>query len=159
MKDKDMEFGMNRNLERIDREQEARLDGLLEQPAQQALARMVAALPQEEPSLAWRSAVSERVFAAAKANARKRRIAWTLRPALGLGLGAAMALAFISTQMQVLDPPVASASVEEQILSAHRESVQVESFWGGVRTGEEAIAVSAPAVQEYQWDETDLGTL
>jgi hypothetical protein len=138
---------------------DTRVDELLADPSQLAVAQMVSELPQEEPSLAWRSALSERIHTVAKARERKRRVALIFRPALGLSLGAAMALAFISTRMTPFEPAPARATLEEQIVTAHRDSVHAEQFWGGVRAGEEFRAASAPAVQEYQWDETDLGTL
>jgi hypothetical protein len=109
--------------------------------------------------MAWRSSVGERIFDIAKSKERKRKIAWTLRPALGVGLGAALALTFIWSQPPIVTNPQGSISVEEQILSAHNESVQLEQFWGSVRSDDEVRQVSAPVVKEYQWEESDLGTL
>lgn len=135
------------------------IDELLAHPAQQAVARMVADLPMEEPSMTWRSALSGRLYETAKARERRRRIAWVTRPTLGLGLAGALALAFLWQPRSETPRGVAAASIEEQIVSAHRDAVNYEQFWGGVRVGEEVRQVSAPAVKEYQWDETDLGTL
>lgn len=140
-------------------ERGSNIDELLAHPAQQAVARMVADLAMEEPNMTWRSALSGRLVEVARARERKRRFNWIARPALGLGLAGALALAVLWRPTAPSTNGVAATSVEEQIVSAHRDAVNFEQFWSGVRVGDEVRQVSAPAVKDYQWDETDLGTL
>lgn len=151
-------FGNHNGKEiRLSAQEEARLDEKLGSDAQLQVALMVQALPEEEPDLAWRSALSARLHETARAKRRARIWSWTLRPALGLGLASALAVV-VMNQSQNLQPAKSSTSVEAQIMTAHREAVELGTFWIVSDTGENAKPASAPAPREIRWDESDLGT-
>lgn len=144
---------------RLSRSEEAWLDGELASEPQAQVASMVAVLPTEEPDLMWRSELSGRLHEVAARKARRGRIAWALRPAFGIGAAAVLSLVFFYRAPQIDPSPTTTPAVEAQVLSAHREAVQLASFWGSVRVDDEAINAPSASTSEYQWDETDLGTL
>lgn len=141
---------------KLSAEQEAWLDKKLDEQAQ--VAQMVRALPLEEPELGWRSELCGKLHMVARQNDRSRKILWVFRPALGMALAGALAITFMFKGVPD-SPRSAAPRVEDQIVSAHQESVALGQFWGGVRTDEEIRVASAPATSEYRWEETDLGTL
>lgn len=145
--------------ERITAEQESALEAKLASDAQVKVAQMVAALPNEEPELFWRSELSAKLHQVAAQKERRRKVAWTLRPAVGICAVTALAVVFMAPRRSAMTNADSSPNVEAQILSAHREAVQLGTFWGSVRADDEARLASAPVKSEYAWDETDLGTL
>jgi hypothetical protein len=146
-------------IEKVSVEQEAILDQKLASETQIQVAQMVRALPNEEPELFWRSQLSAKIHEVAAQRERKRRLAWTLKPAFGLAAATVLAVVFLYQPKQIGGVAEIRPNVEAQVLSAHREAVQLGSFWGSVRADDEARLASAPAKSEYEWDETDLGTL
>lgn len=150
-----IEKAMDENV-KLNAEQEAWLDEKLN--AQSQIANMVRALPEDEPTLAWRSELSGKLHMVARERERARKVSWIFRPTLGVALAGALALVFM--YKGVPDSPRPSAPrVEDQIVSAHQESVAIGQFWGGIRDDDGARVATAPAASEYRWDETDLGTL
>lgn len=159
---KDMMERLQNEPVRMDAAEEAWLNEQLASPQQVKVAEMVQALPDEDPALAWRSDLSFKIHQVAAQRERKRRFNWTLRPALGIGAAAALAVVFVfkaDTGPSVSGIEAPGPSLEQQILSAHMEASQTSQVWGSLRAMEEARPASAPATQEYRWDETDLGTL
>jgi hypothetical protein len=144
---------------RLSHEQEVWLDERLASQPQARVSQMVRDLPSEEPELIWRSELSGRLHDVAAQKERKRKIAWTMRPAVGLCAATALAVVFMYRPQPQEGPATARVNVEAQVISAHREAVQLSSFWGSVRADEEARVASAPLPSEYQWEESDLGTL
>lgn len=162
MKEKDMMDKLRNEPARMDAAEEAWLDERLASPAQLQISEMVQALPEDEPALAWRSELSAKIHAVAASRERKRRFNWTLRPALGIGAAAVLAVTFmIKSETGTVGSGIEAPppSLEQQILSAHMEATQSNQVWGALRAIEEARPVSAPAAEEYRWDDLDLGTL
>ena len=109
------------------------LDEALEGQAQ--VARLVAELPESEPSLTWRSALNVRLMAASAAKRRRVTLGWVT------GVLATAATAFVVLTLVPRTPsgddglvptrpgrPVARG-VEESLISAHREA-DLESGMG-----------------------------
>jgi hypothetical protein len=71
------------------------IDERLKADGQQTIARLVAGLEEEAPSLQWRSGLNEALFVRAKQMQRRKRFFFVARPMLGLA--AACALAVIVT--------------------------------------------------------------
>jgi hypothetical protein len=134
---------------------ETRLDEALGSEGHAVLRSLVGGLPDDEPSLAWRSQLNERLQheAARRQTARKR--AWVLRPAFGMALAGGLAAAVF------LGAPAASgfdADIESGLLNAHREvALHSEVAGVGLRSYESQRAALDPAFD--LWDDFDLGDL
>lgn len=159
MSERDMIERMANDGHRLTAEEESLVDMRLASDEQSRIAAMVRALPDEEPAPMWRSQLSERLHVVAAQRSRRAKVAWTLRPALGLGAAAVLSVVFLYRPPQTDGIATGKTYVEAQLISAHRESVNLESFWGSVRADEEAATATTAVANEYQWDETDLGTL
>lgn len=143
---------------RLTAQEEALLDDLLERETH-ALAAVVAATRDEQPSLSWRSQLNEKLQAARPP--RGIRSPWILR----LGPVAGVAAAALGFWLLQAGPPISESqptltdqgpSLESQLLSAHRDvttAIEVSSV----------TDVSSPARSErsglIEWSEADLGAL
>ena len=123
---------------------------------QDAIREIVSKLPDDEPSLAWRSQLNERLRALpAKARKRWWELAW--KPTVGLGLATAFAFALLMkpTQPAPTVSPESGSIVADAILDAH----------SGTVARHELDAVSGEALQSdtaavpVEWDDVDLNTL
>jgi len=158
---KDMMERFQNEPTRMEAADEAWLDERLASPAQMQIAEMIQALPDEEPELAWRSNLSAKIHAVAGQRQRKQRFNWLLRPTLGIGAAAALAVVFMykSEPASVsVDREIRLPSLEQEILSAHQEASQAGQVWSAMSVEDGRVAAT-PAVQEYRWDDLDLGTL
>ena len=98
------------------------MDEKLSSPAHLAVRAAVHSLPDEEPSLAWRSQLNEKIFAAAHVQKRRRRlINWTLRPAIGLGFAGLLAVMVMWSPIRPVAPSVHS-NMEGILIDEHRRS-------------------------------------
>lgn len=161
MMKKDMMERFQNEPTRMDAAEEAWLDERLTSPAQAQIAEMVQALPNDEPELAWRSELSAKIHAIAGQRQRKQRFNWLLRPALGVSAAAVLAVVFMfkSEPSPVsVDREIRLPSLEQEILSAHQEASQTGQVWSAMSVDDGRVAPT-PAVQEYRWDDLDLGTL
>jgi len=133
----------------------------LESSAQQAMRAVVQALPDEEPSLAWRSALNERLLETAAQSRRRQRVVWFLRPALGLGLaGALAAVVMLRTSPEPRSLPTVQdgAGIEAELLATHRQSTNFVDVAGAGLDADEASYVGTPAVNPI-WNEADIESL
>ena len=114
-------------------EEALRLDGALECARGQFVATLVNGLPDEAPSLEWRSQLNEKLVRGSK---RKRTLVYWR-----LGFGATAAMAVCAALVMMVNPggtdPIAPAravenvpqeTVEDAILSGHEEMVQQASL-------------------------------
>lgn len=136
--------------------QEAWLDEALER--QSFVSGLMKALPKEQPSLAWRSRLNERVLAIA--SDAKRRIRWLaiLRPALGIGLAGALAIVFTIDRNVQPTPLRPKGAVEAGLVKAHEMSVEATEIAGPGLAEHEAVATEK-GDDLYDWQEADLDTL
>lgn len=126
--------------------------------AQEAIRQTVANLHDDEPSMAWRSALNERLLAVSP---KPKRATWSrwLAPASGFVAGLAVAgMAWWMTttrQPQVVAP--ASASFEAQLLEAHDHGAALVEFAPG--SLDSPVAQAGHDEGGFQWTEEDLRTL
>ncbi|MCC7101804.1 MAG: hypothetical protein IT206_01850 [Fimbriimonadaceae bacterium] len=121
--------------------------------ASEVVASFVRQVPDEEPSLAWRSALNERLIAH---HAPKRT---TVRQWGMVGFGSAVAVAASIFFLTKPVPPkggslATSANAEQILLDAHRANVFALSTGAG--DGSEPIQAKTVNA-DYQWTEADLG--
>lgn len=100
----------------------AKVDAELAAPAGEAIRRLVAELPSEEPSLAWRSQLNERLRAEAPGQRRRPIFAWAMSGSLAAACALGV-LMFVSQR----HAPIAPAPVDEEakLLAAYHESTSV----------------------------------
>ena len=119
------------------------MDERLNGEAGRQVAGWVRDLPEETPSLAWRSALNEKVRAEAALRARRRR-RWTLaRPALGLALAASLA-AVVLVPRPVVPKAPEKGRIEASLVALHDQSVQTADIVGTGLDPEEAPASVTP---------------
>lgn len=98
----------------------------LESQSQQAMRRVIKALPEEEVNLVWRSELNAKIQGLAKP-ARKPIWRWALMPATGL----ACAVAVVAFFMMPQNPPSNMTPVTKEdssLLQAHREGSMLADF-------------------------------
>lgn len=106
-------------------------DERLHGEGQRQAAEWVRALPEETPSLAWRSALNERVRAEAASRARGRWRWNVARPALGLALAAAFAVVvFVPRPAAIVAPPKSKGGLEASLVALHERSVETADVVG-----------------------------
>ena len=132
-------------------------DSKLESDAQRQAAAWVRELAEDEtPSLAWRSALNERIRVEAERRAR-RRWRWTvLSPSLGLATAAAIAaVAFVSHPQPAATPT--GSRLEASLFALHQETGRVDDAVGtGVRPFD---APAAPTFSDAPLNDLDAGAL
>lgn len=120
---------------------ENQLDEKLATDSMKSIAQLVKDLPEEIPSMNWRSQLNERILAEAKPKPKLDLQRWLLRPALGLGLAAALAVAFVIR-------PAASDStgstVESLMIATHQDDVNYASVTGAGLSVSEMKDYSSP---------------
>lgn len=151
---KNTDFELNRDAKAID-------DAL---SGQQALRSLVKGLPEDSLSMAWRSALNERLVQEAAVRKRRARIGLFLRPALGLGLACTLA---VLVMFHPSKPSVAAPSgdaLEAALVTTHRQSTYAWDV-AGVGLSPTDLPMdsdttrkpsSAPATS---WNEDDLDSL
>ena len=142
------------------------LDEKLTSPGQQAMSRLVRGLPEELPSLSWRSGLNEALRAEAAKVARRKRFLWVARPAFGLSLACALAVVvFIrplshgpADRVPPLTPPsFSTGSLEASLIDFHSDSVRLSDVAGtGLNANEATNDVSGSSVSNGDDPEADL---
>lgn len=123
------------------------LDARLREPGQEAVRNLVASLPEDEPSLAWRAQLNERLMR--EAPRRRPKFGWVLRPVAAVGLACAAYFAFLAAQ------PSKSGSLEETLVRLH----QAAQMQDGLGTVTQVSLSSSKTPQGENWQETDLELL
>lgn len=114
----------------------------------------VAALAEDEPSLAWRSQLNERLRAHAP-KVRRPFWAWAWRPASVTAVAAVMGVALLF-QMGTFSGPVDNG-LGDELVQWHRDTETAFELVGVGVVGSEVALNSAPAYDdEYRWDLIDL---
>lgn len=141
----------------------ANVDQRLEGAGQQQVAKVVHALPEETVSMAWRSALNEKVLLASKARQRTKVINWVLRPTAGLALASALAIIFVmrtSAPNLAASTGITSNSVEAKLVAFHRDSSLAYDVSGPGLTNTDAVEGKADQrLGEPNWTEDDLSSL
>lgn len=139
---------------------EQELDRMLESDGGLQIRQAVQSMPEDHVSMAWRSQLNERLTAVVAVKQRKRRFAWILSPALGLGMAGALAVMMMAKSPDQLESPVVStnAKLEESLVASHRDILQYSDITGvGLNTDEVVSKRSSNA--SYSYDEVDFGSL
>ncbi|MBX3118975.1 MAG: hypothetical protein KF784_07910 [Fimbriimonadaceae bacterium] len=141
---------------KLTREEEARLDALLESKAQQTVSHAVESVPGEELNLAWRGNLNSRLVVESAKRKRRQRIFLALKPAVGLSLAGAMAVMVWVQQPSTVPAGPYKAPIEMSLITAHQEAATVAELNGSTI----ATYHNPTSVQPREdWTEVDLGTL
>jgi len=137
-------------------QQQKEIDEGLERLAD--VGQVVKALPEDMPSMAWRSSLNERLREVAPPTRRpKRRFAWL--GGVSLAGAAALAILMVNRPGEIKNHAVVNrdTGLEAAIIAAHEESVgayEVTTAGMTLRpTREEGLN------EEIDWNASDLGTL
>jgi hypothetical protein len=139
------------------------IDAHLASPAQRAMREVVRSLPEETPSMAWRSGLNEALLT--EANRRRRRVFWfsALRPAAGLAFAGALAAFFVLRSAPMTSQPptsYASSSIEAELLTTHNQVAAFADVAGtGVRPIETTYASRTQSTDDLDWTEVDIDSL
>jgi hypothetical protein len=156
------DFGMNENGGRKVIE-ELELDERLASSAQQSVRGLVASLPDEQVSMAWRSSLNERLLQSAAKKRRQRVLSWVLKPAFGLAVAGALATVIIMRQpaQEPTSVPPSSGAIEASIVAVHRENAAYSDMVGAGLAPVEATSDRTTKSVETapDWNEVDIDTL
>src|SRR5690242_12148641 len=92
------------------------LDQELSSPAQTQMREIVQALPEETVSLSWRSDLNARLYAEAARRRKLNLFGWIWKPAAGLALAGALAIAFM-LPMSKASAPESRGDVEKALVN------------------------------------------
>ncbi len=118
-----------------------------------SLGKMVQSLPDDVPSMAWRSALNEKLLAASP---RRRPSVWRWPSLIALGAAAALTSIFFLSRPPEILAPEQSMGPEAMLVAEHRESVaalEVSSVGLGMEESK-SVATGHP-----DWNESDLEPL
>ena len=87
-----------------------------------AIAKLVHDLPDDVPSLAWRSQLNERILAESHCLSRRKRILSWSAPSAGLALAAAVTLVMLSRSAVEMQAQDSARSFESALVTTHREA-------------------------------------
>lgn len=136
-------------------------DRALESPASQAMRELVRSLPDDEPSMLWRSELNERVLALARMRQRKRRWTWVMAPTAGVAATVAF-LGLVIAPKGVPTPSVAqTGAVERMIVDTHLSGStagEISSF-GFYASMVHGMSTATAPTDLHDWTEVDLEAL
>ena len=134
------------------------MDERLESQDQIAISKVVASLADEEPSLAWRSQLNEKLMAVSVQQKKRRTFRlWTLRPALGLSVAGALALGLFFSGGR---PAVAGGNLESALISEHQAASDVAQVsYIDLHNSEGISSASSVKVESPEWSETDTESI
>ena len=133
------------------------MDSKLESEGQLAISKMVQSLPDEPLSMAWRSSLNEKLLETAAKKRKKQRLAWVLRPALGLGLASVLAVVVMFQPHAPRTSPVADKSLESAILTDHHNSVLFnEVSSAGLNANEVTSEANPQEPEDGLWNDSDV---
>lgn len=143
----------------LSRDEQIRLEMALDSREHAEIRSWVGELTDEDPSLAWRSALNERLHAAKPAT-REPKLRWRWASVMGLGLASALTLTVYLVGLKPTANPRATspsekASVEANLLAAHQDGLSMLDLG----TGSPAEHSNGLGQQDGSFSEVDLGTL
>ncbi len=137
---------------------EKELDQALESSVHQQLKEAVRSMPEDTLSMSWRSELNQKLMVKIEAKQKKRRFAWILSPALGLGLAGALAVVVMTKSP--ITPSVNSFTnvphIEESLVASHQDALRYSDITGVGLSPEEVISQRSNSVD---LNEVDLGSL
>ena len=111
---------------------EQELDRLLESESGTFVRNAVRSMPDDSVSMAWRSELNEKLSSHIRTQERKRRFAWIVSPALGLGLAGALAFAvlFKSPAISETRPTAKQSKLEESLVASFEDNLRYSDITG-----------------------------
>ncbi len=139
----------------LSREEQIEFELALEDSNRSQVREWVQGLPDEMPSLAWRSGLNEALQNLSQVQRPKRRLRWAWISASAMSLVGAGALLFVLVRPHAEPSTDPSSSIEAAIVASHMESVSaLES--GAPLTLRPTAAASR---QSTSWNEADIEAL
>lgn len=122
------------------------------------VARIVRSLPAETPSMAWRSALNERILADARRRKSRRFWARIWMPAAGVGTSAAIAASVFFLWLGGPGPETGGqeASLEASMVMIHRDNVRFSELAGSGLSESDANLPKQGSGPNDGWKESDL---
>ncbi len=119
--------------------------------AQAQIADAVKALPEEPLSLAWRSDLNTKLHAMAARRKKLDLFGWIWKPAAGVALAGALAVAFVAREPGMA--PVARKSIEKELVNSYVEST---ASWEVSTDGVSSVEAKEKSTQApSEWDQED----
>lgn len=148
---------MSRNKNLSNRDAEA-LDRALANKESLKIAKVVQGIPDEVPSMAWRSALNEQIIAAADRKKHRRFWARIWMPAAGVGTTAAIAVSMV---VLLLGPGPGNgadegATLEASMVTAHRDDVRFNELAGPGLSQADANQAKQNSGSSTDWKESDV---
>lgn len=138
---------------------ELELDAKLESAGQRQMRQLVQSMPDEQVSMAWRSALNQRVMANVEAKRKKRRAAWFLSPALGLGLAGALAFVFIARTPTAPPEHSSQSSIEAKLVATHQDFLRYSEGTGSGLSQDEVVNGKSVTTVSTDYGDIDLTSL
>ncbi len=141
----------------IDPIKDAALDRALNDKGQQFVAQSVKNLSEDEPSMAWRAALNDKLVTASSDSKRRAQRQRTWRPAISLAATGALALAIISQRGMTPTAPVSTSNaIEFAAVDAHLEAERSLDL-GSIQVVSQDTG-STISNSSNSWEDADLGT-
>ena len=138
---------------------EQELDAQLASAGQQKIRQAIKSMPEDTVSMAWRSNLNERLMASVSARRRKRRLAWIMSPALGLGVAGVFALTLFTKTPEMPNPqPSTSGNVEASLVASFKNSIDYTDVTGVGLNPDEVVSKARSASYDPNSD-FDFGSL
>ena len=133
-------------------------DTLLEGSGQEFVRKLVANVPDDELSMAWRSSLNERLRAEAAPAPKRQRMAWFLRPALGLAFAGALAAVVMLRTSPMETPTVRkSGNLEAALVQDHQQTIVMSDVAGFGMNPMESRPTETSMGED--WSEVDFESL
>jgi hypothetical protein len=114
------------------------LKRLAPEPGERA-ARTVGLLPDDSPSLAWRSQLNEKLVQEQESRPQPRRVIWWLGGAVATAAAAAFFMMILSNPVTDAGPVASEDTLERGLVDAHQEAVSLTSLEIGTPYESEAL--------------------
>jgi len=147
-------------INRPDREMD---DTKLNSEGQQAIRKVVQALPEDSLSMAWRSSLNEQLLQVAVVQKKKQRWNWAIKPVVGLSFAMALAgvVLFMPAHPHSSKPPtVANRGLESAIITDHHNSALLDEVsTAGLNASETKTEANPQDPDDGIWSESDVESL
>jgi len=140
------------------REDNEKLDALLNSAGQQAIREAVNAMPEEQLSLAWRSDLNERLRQVRPTSKWRVTINATWKPAVMFALGGCLVMALM-LRTTPLSSPKGSDNVEASLVAAFDDSANSEEVAGPGLGMHEVGDTTQASDSSSDWTDSDLTNL
>lgn len=132
---------------------------LLNHGDQKLVGQLVSMLPEDVPSMAWRSALSEKIYAEHASFQKRRRFLWLTRPAAGILVAGALAL-IVLVRVPTKQPSFAAGkSIESAVIDTYQQETAIhEIASAGPIPGAESAHIAA-VDPDSDWPQLDSETL